>query len=87
MALPLEATGLTVIPLAWQEPLIAALPAHWSEAEADSLTLTTLSERPLFWFKRERNPAFFDGDTAMTDAVQLAMTGLLSMTVRAGISS
>ena len=60
VALPLETSGLTVIPLVWQEPLIAALPAHWSEAEADSLTLTTLSERTLFWFKRERNPAFFD---------------------------
>lgn len=60
VALPLETEGLTVIPLAWQEPLIAALPAHWPEADADSLTLNMLNERPLFWFKRERNPAFFD---------------------------
>lgn len=60
VALPLEATGLTVIPLAWQEPLIAALPAHWPEADADSLALRALNSRPLFWFKRERNPAFFD---------------------------
>ncbi|WP_421550516.1 LysR family transcriptional regulator [Kluyvera intermedia] len=60
VALPLETGGLTVIPLALQEPLIAALPAQWPEAKADSLTLAALSERPLFWFKRERNPAFFD---------------------------
>ncbi|WP_062776569.1 LysR family transcriptional regulator [Kluyvera intermedia] len=60
VALPLETDGLTVIPLALQEPLIAALPAQWPEAKADSLTLAALSERPLFWFKRERNPAFFD---------------------------
>lgn len=60
VALPLETDGLTVIPMALQEPLIAALPAHWPEAKADSLTLSALSERPLFWFKRERNPAFFD---------------------------
>ena len=60
MALPLESAGLTVIPLAWQEPLIAALPAHWPEADADSLELSALNARPLFWFKRERNPAFFD---------------------------
>ncbi|MGO3414528.1 MAG: LysR family transcriptional regulator [Kluyvera intermedia] len=60
VALPLETDGLTVIPLTLQEPLIAALPAQWPEAKADSLTLAALSERPLFWFKRERNPAFFD---------------------------
>ena len=60
VALPLETEGLTVIPLAWQEPLIAALPAHWPEADADFLTLNMLNARPLFWFKRERNPAFFD---------------------------
>lgn len=60
VALPLETQGLTVIPLDRQEPLIAALPAHWPEAKADSLTLNLLNTRPLFWFKRERNPAFFD---------------------------
>jgi len=60
VALPLESAGLSVIPLALQEPLIAALPIHWPEAATDSLTLNTLNARPLFWFKRERNPAFFD---------------------------
>lgn len=60
VALPLEATGLSVTPLDWQEPLIAALPSVWPEASLTSLSLTALNHRPLFWFKRERNPAFFD---------------------------
>lgn len=60
VALPLESAGLTVIPLALQEPLIAALPAHWPEADVDSLALSALNARPLFWFQRQRNPAFFD---------------------------
>lgn len=62
VALPLECAGLIVVPLPWQEPLIAALPSSWpeAEAEAESLSLHMLSMRPLFWFKRERNPAFFD---------------------------
>ncbi|MBJ8710304.1 LysR family transcriptional regulator [Citrobacter sp. BNK-39] len=60
VALPLETPGLTVMQLGWQEPMIAALPAIWPEASLPSLSLTTLNHRPLFWFKRERNPAFFD---------------------------
>ncbi|MGY9372413.1 LysR family transcriptional regulator [Citrobacter pasteurii] len=60
VALPIEASGLTVIPLAWQEPIIAALPSFWSEACTTSLSLSALNHRPLFWFQRERNPAFFD---------------------------
>lgn len=60
VALPLETTGLSVIPLNRQEPLIAALPAQWPESAQASLTLQALASRPLFWFKRERNPAFFD---------------------------
>lgn len=60
VALPLETEGLCVIPYALQEPLIAALPAHWPEAEIGALALSELNARPLFWFKRERNPAFFD---------------------------
>ena len=60
VALPLETPGLTVMQLGWQEPMIAALPAQWAEATLSSLSLTALSHRPLFWFKRERNPAFFD---------------------------
>ncbi|TKV13217.1 LysR family transcriptional regulator [Citrobacter sp. wls619] len=60
VALPIEASGLTVTPLAWQEPIIAALPSFWSEACTASLSLSALNHRPLFWFQRERNPAFFD---------------------------
>ena len=60
VALPLETSGLSVTPLGWQESMIAALPAQWAEATLPSLSLTALNHRPLFWFKRERNPAFFD---------------------------
>lgn len=60
VALPLETSGLSVTPLGWQESMIAALPTQWAEATLPSLSLTALNHRPLFWFKRERNPAFFD---------------------------
>jgi len=60
VALPLETSGLVVSPPFWQEPLIAALPASWQQAKEQSLGLNLLNDRPLFWFKRERNPAFFD---------------------------
>lgn len=60
VALPLEASELSVTWLNRQEPLIAALPAQWPESEQERLTLSTLNGKPLFWFKRERNPAFFD---------------------------
>lgn len=60
VALPLETAGLSVIPLGRREPLIAALPAQWPESSQPSLTLHALASRPLFWFKRECNPAFFD---------------------------
>lgn len=60
VALPLETSGLSMTWLNRQEPLIAALPAQWPESEQERLTLSTLNGKPLFWFKRERNPAFFD---------------------------
>lgn len=60
VALPLETEGLTVTPLGWQDPLVAALPSVWPEAKLESLSLNALNHRPLFWFKRERSPAFFD---------------------------
>ncbi|ALR74814.1 LysR family transcriptional regulator [[Enterobacter] lignolyticus] len=60
VALPLETAELAVTPLGWQEPLVAALPSAWPEADTPSLSLNAFSDRPLFWFKRERNPAFFD---------------------------
>ncbi|CAB5675285.1 LysR family transcriptional regulator [Klebsiella variicola] len=60
VALPLNTEGLHLHPLPYQEPLIAALPASWLEAATPALTLRALNHRPLFWFKRERNPDFFD---------------------------
>lgn len=60
VALPLNTEGLYLHPLPYQEPLIAALPVSWPEAARPALTLRALNHRPLFWFKRERNPDFFD---------------------------
>lgn len=60
VALPLNTEGLHLHPLPYQEPLIATLPASWPEAASPALTLRALNHRPLFWFKRERNPDFFD---------------------------
>lgn len=60
VALPLNTEGLHLHPLPYQEPLIAAVPASWPEAATSALTLSALNHRPLFWFKRERNPDFFD---------------------------
>ncbi|PLL55085.1 LysR family transcriptional regulator, partial [Klebsiella michiganensis] len=60
VALPLNTEGLHLHPLSYQEPLIAALPASWPEAATADLALSALNHRPLFWFRRERNPDFFD---------------------------
>lgn len=76
VALPLETAGLAVTPLDWHEPLIAALPAIWPEAGGVSLSLGKLNHRPLFWFSRERNPAFFDATRARFQRVGYAPTCL-----------
>jgi DNA-binding transcriptional LysR family regulator len=61
VALPLDAPGLHVCAAAYMEPMVAAVPADWPEAAAGKVfTLTAFSGKPLFWFKREANPAFFD---------------------------
>lgn len=60
VALPLDAPGLTMTPLHHEEPLVAALPASWLEARNRRLPLRALNGKPLFWFRRESNPAFFD---------------------------
>ena len=39
VALPLATTGLRLIPLAYEEPLLAALPAAWPEAKATTAAL------------------------------------------------
>lgn len=60
VALPLEAPGLAVTPLPYAEPLTAVVPSRWAEARNKSLPLRTFNGKPLFWFRRESNPAFFD---------------------------
>ena len=60
VALPLDAPGMTVTPLHYAEPLVAALPTRWPEAMNKSLPLQTVNGKPLFWFQRQSNPAFFD---------------------------
>ena len=76
VALPLESDGLAVTSLDWHEPLIAALPAIWPEAGRESLLLAELNHRPLFWFSRERNPAFFDATRERFQRVGYAPTCL-----------
>lgn len=64
VALPLESAGVLVREIPYAEPLIAALPAHWAQADGTDikppLLLSSMNGRQLFWFRRERNPAFFD---------------------------
>ena len=64
VALPLEVPGVRINPLHYAEPLLAALPAAWLAALPRSrhnlVHLHSLSGKPLFWFKRESNPAYFD---------------------------
>ena len=63
VALPLDAPGMMMRKLAYGEPMIAALPAVWTEADwtaGKAPALKIFTGRPLFWFKREANPAFFD---------------------------
>lgn len=60
VALPLDAPGLTVMPLPYKEPLTAALPESWPESKSKGLPLQAFNGKPLFWFRRESNPTFFD---------------------------
>ena len=60
VALPLDAPGLTATPLRYAEPLVAALSTHWPEATKKSLPLQAVNGKPLFWFQRKSNAAFFD---------------------------
>ena len=60
VALPLETQGLTAVPLGYLEEHVVALPACWAESEKDRVSLGDLQEKPLFWFRREQNPAFYD---------------------------
>jgi len=60
VALPLDTPGLHVLPLSYAEPLLAVLPADWPEAASGRHRLSDLDGKPLFWFRREGHPAFFD---------------------------
>lgn len=60
VALPLDAPGLRVCPLPYAEPMFAALPNAWAQANNKQICLQDLSGKGLFWFRRESNPAFFD---------------------------
>ena len=60
VALPLDAPGLHVLPLSYVEPLLAVLPMDWPEAGQGSLCLADLNGKPLFWFRRDSHPAYFD---------------------------
>ncbi|WP_027188610.1 LysR family transcriptional regulator [Desulfovibrio cuneatus] len=60
VALPLDAPGLELQATHYAEPLFAVLPSHWLEAEKPGLALKEFNGKPLFWFHRDSNPAFFD---------------------------
>ena len=68
VALPLEIpplpAGFSVTPLGHAEALVAVLPESsplcLGLAEGRALSLRELSALPLFWFRREENPAWFD---------------------------
>ena len=60
VALPLETKGLSTLPLGYAEPYVAALPENWPEAKKPRISLNDLQTKPLFWFRHEQNPAFYD---------------------------
>ena len=69
VALPLEAPGLLLQETPYAEPLQVALPAQWAETEAaypeNTVTLAHFTGKNLFWFQREKHPAFFDYTKAL----------------------
>lgn len=66
IALPTRAPDLKVDVLE-QQPLIAALPAAHRLARRRAISLGDLSTDALFWFRRARQPAFFDHCRAVFD--------------------
>lgn len=60
VALPLYAPGLDCGKMGYSEPLAAALPERWGMEAGEVLPLAQCNGKPLFWFSRESNPAFFD---------------------------
>jgi DNA-binding transcriptional LysR family regulator len=59
IALPTQTPGLACEPVG-SEPLVAALASADALARRRALSLQQLAARPLFWFKRSRQPAFYD---------------------------
>ena len=59
IALPTHAPGLEVDVLE-QQPLLAVLPAAHRLARRRTVSLDDLAADPLYWFRRARQPAFFD---------------------------
>ena len=60
VAMPLATQGLTARTLGYEEAHIAVIPAAWPEAGKSGLRLSDLNGKPVFWFRREGNAAFFD---------------------------
>ena len=59
IALPTHAQGLEVDVLE-RQPLLAVLPATHRLARRRTVALDDLAADPLYWFRRARQPAFFD---------------------------
>lgn len=72
VAMPLEIHGLSVLPLGYAEPHIAALPTDWPEAQKSQISLADLQGKPVFWFRRELNPAFYDFTRSIFTQAQFA---------------
>lgn len=60
VALPLHTQGLPYVEIRHAERLAAVLPQFWPEASGANLNLKDLNGRPIFWFQRRRNPAYYD---------------------------
>jgi DNA-binding transcriptional LysR family regulator len=57
---PAEAPADLTLRPAWEEPLVAALPAVHAAAAQDAPTLAQIADMPLFWFRRSDNPVLYD---------------------------
>ena len=60
VAFPVEAHGLFKLEIGYSEKLFALIPTSWKESAYNSISLAQLNEKPMFWFQRKRNQAYFD---------------------------
>lgn len=60
VALPLQAPDLATRVLPYEEELWGALPEEWALEMGEIAELRKLEGKPLFWFGRRGNPAFYD---------------------------